>query len=211
MLYPLERIYPITQTYKAHVARALANGWCPRPGICASGIYYYGGIDYAVPLGTPVLAADAGLVVKAAWDTSGYGNHVRIQHSDGYMTVYGHLSVIDVKVGDRVNAGDVVGRSGSTGYSTGPHLHFEVRKDGVPIDPEPLLTSAAPTQPEQKPSVAGEFVIVRPGWNLRAGPNISTTDLGTTDAPVNVELLEVQDDWCKVRFEVWVHRDAIER
>jgi murein DD-endopeptidase MepM/ murein hydrolase activator NlpD len=99
---------------------------------------FHGGIDLAAPLGTPVCAAREGVVKETGFD-AGYGNFVRIAHPAGYETLYGHLSVIYVKRGDKVNAGLPLGKVGLTGRTTGPHLHFEVLKNGKPIDPSPYL------------------------------------------------------------------------
>jgi murein DD-endopeptidase MepM/ murein hydrolase activator NlpD len=75
-------------------------------------------------------------VTVAGWpDNSGYGNRVMIDHGNGYVTLYGHMSRIDVTVGQTVNRGDRIGLEGSTGRSTGPHLHFEVRKGGATVNP----------------------------------------------------------------------------
>ncbi|MFN3284968.1 MAG: murein hydrolase activator EnvC family protein [bacterium] len=92
------------------------------------------GVDIAAPWGTPVRAAGPGTVVYAGW-FGGYGKLVVVDHGGGVATLYGHLSSILVSVGQRVGAGEVVGRVGSTGYSTGPHLHFEIRLNGRPVDP----------------------------------------------------------------------------
>lgn len=94
------------------------------------------GVDWAAPRGTTVFAAADGTVSFAGWD-SGYGNTVRITHSDGVETVYAHLSRIEagVQPGAAVVQGYVVGEVGSTGMTTGPNLHFEVRVDGTPVDP----------------------------------------------------------------------------
>jgi murein DD-endopeptidase MepM/ murein hydrolase activator NlpD len=82
------------------------------------------------------LAADSGTVVGAGWlDGYGYGNRIMIDHGNGFVTLYAHLSVIQVSNGQRVNRGDVIGQMGSTGRSTGVHLHFEVRNGGVLLDP----------------------------------------------------------------------------
>lgn len=156
LLYPIPFGAVTTQTFADHVNVAKSKGWCYRPGNCPSGIYYYGGHDWAIPIGTPVKAAASG-TAEAKIETRGYGIHVRITHPGGYVTIYGHLSKASVPVsGKKVNAGDVIGYSGSTGFSSGPHLHFELRKDGVPIDPIPLLTFDSPVQddseaPEQHP------------------------------------------------------------
>jgi murein DD-endopeptidase MepM/ murein hydrolase activator NlpD len=98
----------------------------------------HAGLDLRAKTGTPVGAAAAGTVVRAE-AAGGYGNLVVIRHPDGLETRYAHLSAIEVKKGDEVAVGQQVGQVGSTGQSTGPHLHFEVRKDGKPIDPRPLL------------------------------------------------------------------------
>lgn len=94
----------------------------------------HAGVDIAAPTGARVLASAEG-VVTAAGRNGGYGNFVEILHPNGLRTFYAHLSRIETRVGTEVFAGQTVGRVGSTGYSTGPHLHFEVRRDGVPIDP----------------------------------------------------------------------------
>lgn len=91
------------------------------------------GTDFSVPVGTPLLAAEAGTVTSAAW-SDGLGHHVRLETADGEELVYGHLSELHVERGDRVSPGDEVGLSGNSGRSTGPHLHFEVRVDGLALD-----------------------------------------------------------------------------
>ena len=92
------------------------------------------GIDINGDMGDPIKAASAGTVVSAGW-RGGYGRCVVISHGGNLATLYGHLSVIQVSAGDKVQKGQVIGRVGSTGYSTGPHLHFEVRVNGDPVDP----------------------------------------------------------------------------
>jgi murein DD-endopeptidase MepM/ murein hydrolase activator NlpD len=92
------------------------------------------GIDIAVGTGTPVHAAAAGTVIYAGW-MEGYGNLVVIDHGNGLSTAYGHNSALASSVGQTVSAGQVIAYSGSTGHSTGPHVHFEVRVNGSPVDP----------------------------------------------------------------------------
>ena len=99
---------------------------------------HHDGKDYAVPIGTPVKAAGGGRVVYVGW-SSGYGNTVIIQHQQGMRTLYAHLNSFNVSSGQRVNRGQVIARSGNTGRSTGPHLHFEVRVNGRPVDPAGYL------------------------------------------------------------------------
>jgi murein DD-endopeptidase MepM/ murein hydrolase activator NlpD len=96
------------------------------------------GFDLAAKAGTEVAAAARGTVVHAG-PAGTYGYLVTLRHDNGFETRYAHLSSVDVKVGDLVEAGADLGKVGSTGYSTGPHLHFEIRHDGKPIDPAPLL------------------------------------------------------------------------
>ncbi len=98
----------------------------------------HAGIDLAAGVGAPISAVAAGTVV-AAGSEGGYGRVVRLQHDDGTLTLYAHMSELLVQAGQRVAAGTHVGREGSSGHSTGPHLHFEVRVGGVPVDPEPWL------------------------------------------------------------------------
>jgi murein DD-endopeptidase MepM/ murein hydrolase activator NlpD len=97
-------------------------------------ISFHTGIDIGAPTGTPVKAAMAGTVIATGYDNT-YGYHIIIRHHSGYQTLYGHLSVIRVKRGEQVDAGARIGDVGSTGMSTGPHLHFTVYKNGVTIDP----------------------------------------------------------------------------
>jgi murein DD-endopeptidase MepM/ murein hydrolase activator NlpD len=99
------------------------------------------GIDFPVAYGTPVGAAGVGTTIFAAHNYGGYGNLVVIQHRLGYTTWYAHLASITTSVGQSVVGGTEIGRVGSTGYSTGPHLHFEVRRYNTPIDPVPMLLS----------------------------------------------------------------------
>ncbi|NJL83135.1 MAG: peptidoglycan DD-metalloendopeptidase family protein [Chloroflexaceae bacterium] len=107
----------------------------PAKGVLTSG---YGrrwgrmhkGIDIAAPIGTPIVAAATGEVVTAGWNSGGYGNLVKLKHPDGSVTLYAHNSRILVKRGQKVNQGELVAEMGSTGYSTGPHLHFEIHLTG---------------------------------------------------------------------------------
>ena len=105
-------------------------------GVITQGFYtYHTAIDIGVPLGTAVHAADSGYVVVAGWSTVGYGNYIIIDHRNGYRTLYAHLSKFNVQPGQAVNQGDIIGYSGSTGNSTGPHLHLEIELNGVKQNP----------------------------------------------------------------------------
>ena len=95
---------------------------------------YHRGVDWAVATGTSVMAASGGTVTQAGWGGS-YGYTVLITHPGGTQTRYAHLSRVNVSVGQYVNQGEVIGRSGSTGRSTGPHLHFEILIGGTPVNP----------------------------------------------------------------------------
>ncbi len=111
--------------------------------------HFHTGIDLADPLGTPVFAAADGVIALARPMTDasgalvGYGNYIVIQHDAGLKTLYGHLLTIGVKEGDTVKRGQLIGLLGSTGNSTGPHTHFEVRIDNSPIDPMQMLPADA--------------------------------------------------------------------
>ena len=100
--------------------------------------YTHTGTDIAAPMGTAVKASTAGTVSFAGWKGS-YGNCIIIDHANGVQTWYGHLSKIGVSVGQQVNSSTVIGNVGSTGNSTGPHLHFEIRINGTPVNPQNYL------------------------------------------------------------------------
>jgi hypothetical protein len=103
------------------------------------GTGFHPGIDLPASTGTAVAAAASGRVVFAGYDAGGYGNLVEVAHGNGVVSMYAHLSRISVGIGRAVSTGTVVGRVGSTGEATGPHLHFEVRVRGAAVDPLPAL------------------------------------------------------------------------
>jgi murein DD-endopeptidase MepM/ murein hydrolase activator NlpD len=133
----VERLAPtmVSQRLRWPVAGQLTSPFGERDHVMGGGgTKFHAGIDLSVPLGTPVWAAQDGIVVFAGGNGA-YGKAVKIEHSHGFSTLYAHNSRVLVHVGQHVKAGQVIGLSGSTGRSTGPHLHFEVHKDGSPVDP----------------------------------------------------------------------------
>ena len=117
----------------------ITSGFGPRTDPFGGGTRNHTGIDFGAPLGTPVTATAGGRVIQAGDRGDGYGNLVIIDHGNGYQTYYAHLSRINVRVGDTVRDGQNIGNVGSTGRSTGPHLHYEIRRNGTPINPAPYL------------------------------------------------------------------------
>jgi murein DD-endopeptidase MepM/ murein hydrolase activator NlpD len=107
----------------------VGDGFGPR------GTGFHPGLDFPAPAGTPVAAAGRGCVSFAGWNPGGYGNLVIVDHRLGMTSWYAHLSSIAVRRGTCVVAGSRIGRVGSTGYSTGPHLHFELRVRGAAVNP----------------------------------------------------------------------------
>lgn len=132
---------------QAPVAGRVTSGFGPRVAPMAGASTYHAGVDIAVPIGTPVGAAGDGVVVSAG-PRGGYGNAVTIRHADGSTTLYGHLSQVSVQPGQQVQGGQPIGLSGSTGVSTGPHVHFgRYDASGRPVDPmsgQPPNTWAPP-------------------------------------------------------------------
>ena len=106
-----------------------------------AGAAFHPGIDLAGAYGTPIYATADGTVLRAGWNSGGYGNLVEIDHGRGISTRYGHMSAILVREGDHITRGEQIGRMGSTGRSTGNHLHYEVRIDGRAVNPIPFMKS----------------------------------------------------------------------
>jgi len=122
--YPLPRKYAVTDEF--------GND---------RGDHLHAGIDLSAPEGTDVLAAKDGKLTRLE-DPSGYGHYVTVDHADNEQTLYGHLSAFTIASGATVKKGEIIGKSGNTGSSRGAHLHFEVHKNGTPVDPEPWLDGA---------------------------------------------------------------------
>jgi len=134
--------------YQAHVVHVYSGpipqgatkgtgsfGW-PTSGTVTQGFKpRHKAIDIGAPMGTPIIAADSGYVVKVGWSEYGYGRYVVVDHGNGFQTLYAHLNTILVESGQSVAKGGRIGSMGSTGRSTGPHLHFEIRYGGVQRNP----------------------------------------------------------------------------
>lgn len=132
MLASIPAILPVSLTNKSTHQVTSSFGYRMHP------IYktpkFHAGMDFTGTVGTPIYATGNGVIITNQFD-KGYGRHVIIDHGFSYKTVYAHMEKINVKNGQRVKRGDVIGFLGNTGLSTGPHLHYEVRKNGEPIDP----------------------------------------------------------------------------
>jgi murein DD-endopeptidase MepM/ murein hydrolase activator NlpD len=124
-----------------NAAVTFTSGFGVRDDPFHKGAAMHPGIDLAGSYGTPIYATADGTVVRAGWNNGGYGNMVELDHGRGIMTRYGHMSAVLVHAGDHVTRGQQIGRMGSTGRSTGNHLHYEVRIDGHPVNPIPFMKS----------------------------------------------------------------------
>jgi murein DD-endopeptidase MepM/ murein hydrolase activator NlpD len=120
---------------------SFTSGFGVRSDPFHAGAAMHPGIDLAGVVGTPIYATADGTVLRAGWNSGGYGNLVEIDHGRGITTRFGHLSAILVHNGDRITRGQLIGRMGSTGRSTGSHLHYEVRIDNRPVNPIPFMKS----------------------------------------------------------------------
>jgi hypothetical protein len=215
-LYPVPPTSIVTQTFQEHERRRIANGWQ----------FYNGGIDWAIPTGSSIKAAQKGTVIAVRTDATGYGTHVRIDHVEGnihYMTIYGHLQKIKVELNQAVQAGDVIGLSDNTGNSTGPHLHFEVRKGTEPIDPAPLLVKTVAAleggageveipvnlgnEPAAFPQLPKAKVVVGV-LNVRTGAGIEFPNVGTLNLDTTVEVLRKvmvgNDIWLQIGHQQFI-------
>ncbi len=213
-LYPVPASTEVTQTFEDHIRRAAALNLQN----------YNGGIDFAVGTGSSVKASQAGTVSVIRNDATGYGMHVRIQHADGYLTVYGHLLSASVAIGDEVTAGKVIGKSDNTGTSTGPHLHFELRMNNHPIDPLPqLVTSVAaltgeveevPVQPATVGNEPAQFPklpkvrVVTAALRVRSKPGTDGLHLTNLPAGLEVEVIRKivkgNDIWLQIGHDQFV-------
>lgn len=147
------------------------------------------GVDLRAETGTEVYAVSDGIVSRNGWDPGGYGKWIEITHEDGITTRYAHLSEKNVKKGDEVKAGDVIGLSGNTGSSTGPHLHYEVRKNNEPIDPgsldeyhfdKALIPGAVSKEDPEDDKKSGEQDINKPITEIKENELVLDNNLGVT-------------------------------
>lgn len=143
----MSRSFPGAAAYiSAGAPQTIPAGW-PTEGYISSpyglrfqGTEFHQGVDIAADVGTPIVATADGVVRAAGWTASGYGNMVDIDHGGGIMTRYGHASAVAVAAGQEVRRGQIIAYVGSTGYSTGPHLHYEVRVGGQPVNPASYMS-----------------------------------------------------------------------
>ncbi|HEX3025402.1 MAG TPA: M23 family metallopeptidase [Chitinophagaceae bacterium] len=131
LLLAIPAIQPVSNKNLTRIASGFGNRIDP--------IYkvrrFHAGLDFTAPVGTPIYATADGTVKEAGYNSGGFGNDVVINHGYGYQTLYGHMYRVKSKVGQTVKRGEVIGYVGSTGKSTGAHCHYEVHKNGVPVDP----------------------------------------------------------------------------
>ncbi len=126
-------------TFLRPVPGPITSGFGSRSDPITGATAYHSGLDIGAPCGTPIKAAGTGTILSAGFNSGGYGNMTLINHGNGMSTLYGHQSSIVVSAGQSVTQGQVIGYVGSTGKSTGCHLHFEVRVGGNPVDPNGYL------------------------------------------------------------------------
>jgi len=143
----------------------------PLTGYILSQNFWWGhpGLDMAINSGTPIRAADNGYVQFSGWSTVGYGNLVVIEHEQGFSTRYGHLQKGVAKVGQRVNAGDLIALLGNTGRSTGAHLHFEVRKNDQALNPFPFIRESRADVFQQARNGRGKDLLAQYRQGLQKG------------------------------------------
>jgi hypothetical protein len=229
-LRPVPQNCVVTQTWSEHKQRAISKGWSWKPGIPGK-TYYYPGVDFAPWMtagDTPVFAAASGKVLEVRNDSSGYGNHVRIDHGDGDLTIYAHLESSRVKAGDQVKAGQKIGVMGWTGNvwppsPGGTHLHWELRRKGIPTDPMPMVmvpvSDAIEPEPDPNPDrtcifdipaipEAPSVRVIASNLNIRSKPSTSETLVGqlTQGSVVKVISASVEgaDTWLCIGYGQYI-------
>ena len=131
----LLRAIPAIQPVSNKNLKRVASGFGYRIDPLYKDYRLHAGLDFSAPIGTPIYATSDGVIQAAGFNTDGYGNKVVINHGYGYQTLYGHMVRVKAKVGQSIKRGEVIGYVGSTGKSTGAHLHYEVIKRGAKVDP----------------------------------------------------------------------------
>ena len=148
---------PSIQPVKSSELRRMASGYGYRIDPFTKGRRMHWGMDFSAPRGTEIYATGDGTVSRADSRAAGFGKHVRIDHGFGYVTIYAHMDKITVTKGDKVKRGDRIGYVGSTGRSVAPHLHYEIAKDGVKINPINFYSgSLSPAEFEKLVKIASQ-------------------------------------------------------
>lgn len=130
---------PSSEVLGIGLVKPIPSGYTITSRFGPRGSGFHKGLDIAAPIGTPIAAAAPGTVEYSGWSSSGYGNYIKISHGNGVETLYAHCSKLYVQVGQTVSGGEVLGAVGSTGRSSGPHLHLEIRLNGEPQNPQLYL------------------------------------------------------------------------
>jgi len=127
--------------------KKMASGFGKRVNPFHKGTYHHEGLDFAAPRGTEIFATADGKVIEVSKATveAGYGNHIEIDHGNGFITRYAHIETIQVRQGQKIVKGDVIGTIGNSGGSIAPHLHYEIVRDGKPVDPTPYILEGLST------------------------------------------------------------------
>lgn len=133
---PLTRLMAFVEPVKGH---AINSAYGLRRLASEARARRHKGVDIAAPIGTSVFASAEGEVLRTGYDAGGYGRFIEVRHPNGMSTLYAHLSRVDVHTGEAVTADERIGLVGTTGRSTGPHLHFEVRRGGEQVNPVSIL------------------------------------------------------------------------
>ena len=201
--WPVDPSTPITQLFGANPS-----------DYARFGLAGHNGVDFGCELGTPIRAAAEGIVLAAAFDKTGYGNYIKLAHWD-FQTLYGHMSQMIKRSGQSVAKGEIIGYSGSTGNSTGPHLHFELRIPGAVLpgykagarDPMPFMEAIGENQDGSCPAPTANMVKVKAerGLNVRLTPG--GVDVGDLPFGVELEVVRKEGDWIGV--VLWVHKDWV--
>lgn len=210
LVYPLEREYPLTQGFGQ-------TPWASQ--YHAFGLAGHNGLDLGCPAGTAVLAADDGSVQIIGRSDSGYGRYMVLSHAWG-TSLYAHLSQPMLLTGERVSRGQVIALSGSSGNSTGPHLHFEVRPKDEPkrngysgavdplawLAPAGELTAEMDAAKDEPKGTQGTYrVRAEPFLNLRHTPSLQAPRLAALYGETDVQVVGAQGAWRKVQLSGWVY------